>query len=181
MTVLLGPDDVLPAPSPYGAVFRTAQSVLDAIVHFYSTQSVDLPDYQYVTFGEVPSDAPLLAVGVTAVRQGNVAGSEPTPEIYAASQFIIEATIYLLREVPSPDEAGTAPSAEALIASGQELLRDAELVRRCIVEGRAHGASGDPGSVQGAPFLRAAFGPIAAVGPEGGLGGLSAPFLLQLA
>jgi hypothetical protein len=129
----------------------------------------------------VSPDCALLAVGIGAVRQGNADGAEAHAEVYAGSQFVIDATLHLLRVVPMPNDNGDPPAADALVASGQELLRDMEFIRRCIVEGRALGAAGAPGAVQGAPFLRAAFGPIAAYGPEGGLGGVVAPFMLQLA
>lgn len=170
---------VVPEGDQFGRVYQTCKNAMNTLSQFFEGAGVELPDLRFVSNGGVAYDAPLLAVEVVRLRPG-LPGLPAAEAVLAHTQYSIETELHLLRDVPTLNDEGEAPTNEAIEMSAMELLRDWWLVFQCILEGVRHGADGDPGDLQGAPFRGAMIQEIGAYGPDGGLGGLVAQLVLQL-
>jgi len=149
-------------------IYERARTVLDAVVTGFAVDGVALPERQYVANGAVAADCEQLVVQVARIFRGLPGGTEGgTSPCHGPVSMDVD--VHLLRCVPTIEGEGedvSLPSAVELEASGEELLRDAEILRRSIkplVDCRS-----------------IVLGNLVPYGPEGGLGGWTYRLVVQI-
>ncbi len=182
--VIVDAATVVPEGEPFGRIYQTVRNVLDAYVVYFDAVGVDLPVnangevIAFVSDGSVAYDDPLLAIEVPALRPGRPGDLSSLP-ILAGTTYSIETKLHLVREVPVVDTDG-APTAEAIEEAAQALLLDWWTILQGALELTAKSMSGDPNSLQGAPYRRVMVQEIVAVGPGGGISTTGATLALEM-
>lgn len=151
-----------PAPTH---LYDIADRVLSAVEAAFDAADISLPDRRYITGGEIVWDCPdgQLVVQVPRIYVGLPAASDPR-EIRCGTVRSAGLTVWLLRCVPTLAENGEPPPPGDLDDSGRDLLIDAWTLSSGIISAYN---SDDLVEADSQVFLA----DLAAVGPQGGLGG----------
>lgn len=146
----------------------TAELILARFVAHLTAQGIDVPERQYVNYGQQPVwDGEQLVVSlldIGAGQPGITIGTTPVPQaLVLAGRFAVD----MLRAIPVIDAEGpfalAIPSALQLDAAGQQLLTDAGGLAVAAAAIHTGYELTDPG--QGFTFE------ISPFAPTGGLGG----------
>lgn len=152
-------------------IFTLADALLDAMVARFQTHGRPLPDYRFVTAGQVAYDCELFAVSYIGLShaipgQSAVVIKGPVPR-----HVIFQ--MHLVRCVPIPNAQGTPPTADELNGSATEVARDALILGREPVKAYA---DSDFSSHCDSVILTGQD----TVGPEGGFLGLRQDLAVQI-
>jgi hypothetical protein len=115
----------------------TASALLDAVVGYYETNGVALPDRQLVALGLPAWDCEQLTVSIDRIygHGGDVNIEQPTA-LHAHPAFSMRAAVFsilLLRCVPVSDDDGTPPDADAENAAALAVYADQQLVENAVI------------------------------------------------
>jgi hypothetical protein len=141
------------------------QTVLEAIVQAFVDAGVTPPTAQY-RWGELPAvDCEQITVSFIRLYTGTEAAniSQIGPTIEANTSFIAQFDVYVVRCVPIPDDSGKPPSATNQDAAGAELMTDAWVLGRGIINRKKQGDFADCDVVT--------IGQVEALAASGGFGG----------
>lgn len=106
-----------------------ADALLTAVVSAAGEHAIDLPNRRYVSPGLVAIDCEQVAVQTPRVFRG-LPNEQYASIDRAGDTFAAEFTVWLVRCTPVPGNNGQAPSAEALTANAEEILRDGWLLTK---------------------------------------------------
>lgn len=147
-----------------------AGDLLAAIETAATTHAVELPDRRFVAVGEVAWDCALVCVSLPTVNRGR-----PTAQSgdlnRAWDTYVATYEVWLLRDVPVPDDKGRLPTVEALNTSAAQLARDGYLLTVAMAQPLR--------TIEGT-CTSVAQGVTQAVGPDGGLGGWQSTIAVAL-
>lgn len=161
-------------PNP---IFNTASDLLGVVEDVFTTAGIALPDRRYVTFGEVALDCELCVVSITLGRHGTADEASSGLPSFPGSPFTrsLDMDVWVIRCVPTltDDEPDKIPTAEALLASAEELTDDAWTLWSGLKQKHTDGSL-----MSGCTSVF--FGDLNPYGPEGGMGGSTLSLSIQL-
>lgn len=150
------------------------QHILDTLVDGLTAEGIVVPERRFLHTGEIAYDfvgtncGEAFIVSWAAAFQGGLGeGGEGVNPIRCSMPLSAQFTIALLRCVPTVNSQGKAPTAEALDASGENLMIEAWTLNKVIVEKAV-----DKTLIQ-LPIVDAAIGGSLPVGPDAALGGVT--------
>lgn len=170
---------VVPETEEGGRIYQTCVAALVTIRRMFQVAGVKLPDVQFVSNGAVAYDDELLAIEPQRLRPGKP-GIPALMAVEPGTPYSLETVVHLLRIMPTQDDQGEAPTAAWIEDSARDLLTDWWVLYEGILLGRLAGSSGDPGSLQGAPYREIMIQDITNYGPAGQVGGLVATLVCEL-
>lgn len=153
-----------------------AHHILDTLVAQLTLAGVDVPERRYVHTGEIAHDlvgekcAEAFIVSWDAGFQGQIGFTGtgfPESTIRCAMPMSVAFTVALLRCVPTLRSGAKFPSQDDLDAAGTSLMEDAWTIASVIVDSTLNGA------LTTDHLLEFAIAGMAAVGPQGGVGGVA--------
>ena len=149
-----------------------AQTLLDVTVARFTAAGLDVPERQYIHAGEVAFDCPQLVVSFNRVYHG-LPAAEVSGEVPCAVFRTAEFQITLNRCVPIFEDDGDPPDPSDLTAAGIEGMVDAWVLQQSLIEAYREG------ELQEICF-NLAVGSVVAIGPEGGVGGVTCLVSMQV-
>lgn len=166
---------VVPTPTEFGRVYDTLRALLDSYVSYFESRDVLLPtddDQRVIAFvsdGTIPYDEPLFAVEFMRYRMGppGIPASSP---IMGNSEYSIEVSVHLVRNVPVINTTGV-PTPGEREGAAKELLLDTAVLSEGAVHLTQRAMEGGPEYLVGAPYRRVQIVEIVPYGPLGGIGG----------
>lgn len=158
-------------PLDTSAVYDIAANMLASVADRLADAGLTVPDRQYVHGGDIAHDCEQLVVAVTDLVHA-------FPGEAAAVQFCspprhARFAVSLVRCVPVPQDDGTPPTAEALDDAGAVTAADVWSLAYVLWAGYQAGE-------WGAACSTLLLGPVAVVGPEGGMVAVTAEVFLLI-
>lgn len=144
-----------------------ARDMLEAVAGYYQANGLALPYPRFVTTGQVVADCELAAVSVQRLfsHAGDVS-AEVVPGVRAHVGHAMRgmvAAVSVLRCVPTLDEAGDPPPADAVEDGARLVLADAQHTWNALYDAHRDGRLTSCNSL--------VWGGWDAYGPEGGIAG----------
>lgn len=158
-------------PLPVDAIYDVARATLDVVVAAYIDAGVDLPDRQYVADGTPAWDCDQVTVYAERTFSG-FAGQEVVAPLDCLHIRSAVFWVEIARCVPALTNRGAAPTAAAIEASAQVILRDPIIVANALVQAYRDGELGG--------CLGLVLEGWEGLGPEGGYAGGRQRFRYQL-
>lgn len=144
------------------------QLTLDTLVGTFDQAGVDLPERQYIAFGDVVVDCEQLTVQFQQLVYGPP-GGDPNSVQRCDGPRSVSLLVQLFRCVPTTNTPrGGAPTPEAIAASTKTHLRDAWLLMDALAQ------------VDAATWKSGVVGEVSPVSPNGGFAGASLSIMLQV-
>lgn len=148
-------------PEPAARLDTLAHDLLDAIEDAADAHSIVLPDRRFVAVGAVAWDCPLVCVALPTIARGRPLAAAGAVN-RESDTFVASFELWLLRDVPGPDDDGNPPSVDAIVASAAQLNRDGYVLTVGLTRALR--------TIEGT-CSAVAQTTTQAVGPDGGLGG----------
>jgi hypothetical protein len=158
---------------PNDHLYAVAQEILSTAVDILGDADLEVPERQFVTFGEVADDCDLIAVSWQALYVGEPGAPNLQPE---GLGFVTRSSSFEVRRIKcisSSDERGTPPSAAEMNEDAEAILTDLWTLYQGFVARK-----GDKTFLEGCQGF--AIGNALPVGPTGGIGGFVLPLEVQV-
>ena len=156
-----------------GPIFDAATAVFAALDAAFA-RTANPPARRYLHVGALPEDfSEQVVVVVESVSFGLPSVPGVAPDFQAGAAMTANLAAVVLRDVPTMDESGTPPIVEDMTDVAGQLMADGWLMLSTLLDAHAAG-------VLVASCSDVAFGPMLAVGPEGGTAGFRIPIYVGL-
>jgi hypothetical protein len=160
-----------------GNLADLAESLLAALVAAYATDGVDPPERQYTTVGTPVGECSALVVAWEQLADASALEEKARPASLAARNGAL-LTAWAFRCLSAiPDGEGAqlleAPSVAELTADARVAMTDAYVMRRGALRAALAGTIGGPG-------LGVQVGSAVPAEPQGGVGGVQLPILVDV-